>query len=69
MANNLKEHNWLSEHPEETLRYAGEYIAVVGEEIVAHGKTVGEVLKVARAKTGKNPLIDKVLSPDKEWIV
>jgi len=34
----VKEFEWLGKHPDEKIKYKGEYIAVVGEKIVAHGK-------------------------------
>ena len=53
------EYNWLVDHPEETAKYAGEYIAIVGEQIVAHGSDFSEVVKEAR-KFSDRPLLDKV---------
>ncbi|MCH8319325.1 MAG: hypothetical protein IIA88_12695, partial [Bacteroidetes bacterium] len=35
-----KEYLWLCDHPEEEAKYRGEWIAVVGEKIVAHGKNL-----------------------------
>jgi len=32
-----KDFEWLESHPEEKQKYKGEYIAAVGEKIVAHG--------------------------------
>lgn len=61
------EFNWLVSHPEITSRYAGEYIAVIGEAVVAHGKNLKAVLSEAR-KLGR-PLIHKVRTTDKELIV
>ena len=53
------EYNWLVDHPEETAKYAGEHIAIVGEKIVAHGSNFSEVVKEAR-KLSDCPLFDKV---------
>lgn len=35
----MREFEWLSRHPKEEAKYRGEYIAVVSEKIIAHGKT------------------------------
>lgn len=53
-----KEFNWLSSHPKERIKYAGEYIAVVGTSIVAHGKDPEAVLKKAR-KHSPDPFLAK----------
>ena len=53
------EYNWLVDHPEETAKYAGEYIAIVGEKIVAHGSDFLEVSKEAK-KVAPRPLFHKV---------
>lgn len=63
-----KEYNWLLMHPEVENQYAGEYIAIIGESIVAHGKDFQKVLKEAE-KYGKEPFIHKTFSSDKELIV
>ena len=53
------EYNWLVDHFEETAKYAGEYIAIVGEKIVAHGSDFLEVAEEAR-KVASSPLFHKV---------
>jgi len=63
-----KEYNWLLMNPEIETKYAGEYIAIIGESVVAHGKNFKEVLKDAE-KHGKEPFIHKVPSSDKELVV
>ncbi|MFQ6116062.1 MAG: DUF5678 domain-containing protein [bacterium] len=63
-----KEYNWLLNNPEIQTKYASEYIAIIGESVVAHGKDSKEVLKQAE-KHGKEPFIHKVPSSDKELIV
>ena len=40
-----KEYDWLLSHPEIETEYAGKYVAIAGESIVAHGKDFREVLK------------------------
>ena len=34
----MKELNWIASNPKERAKYRGEYIAIVGERIVAHGE-------------------------------
>ncbi|MFQ6113360.1 MAG: DUF5678 domain-containing protein [bacterium] len=63
-----KEYNWLLKNPEIETKYAGEYIAIIGESVVAHGKDFKKVLKEAE-KYGNEPFIHKVPSSDKELIV
>jgi len=63
-----KEYAWLLVNPEIDNQYAGEYIAIIGESIVAHGKDFQKVLKEAE-KYGKEPFIHKAFSSDKELIV
>ena len=55
------EFNWLIAHPEEAQKYAGEYIALVGESIVAHGKDFKAVLAAAETRPVKNLLSTKFL--------
>ena len=52
----MEKFTWLSEHPEEEAKYAGEFIAVAEGEIVAHGKVCGEVMDEAH-RQGYEPLI------------
>lgn len=63
-----KEFLWFVNHPEIENQYAGEYIAIVGEEIVAHGKDFQKVLEEAE-KYGEKPFMHKVFSSEKELIV
>lgn len=57
---------WLSEHPEIQEKYRGEYIAVSGKKVIAHGKHLREVMKRAK-KTDPDPLICKV--PTQEILI
>ncbi len=63
-----KEYTWLLLNPDVEIQYTGEYIAIIGESIVAHGKDFKEVLKEAK-KHGKEPFIHKAFSSDKELVV
>lgn len=53
------EAQWLASHPEILRKYRGQYIAVSGERVIAHGKHLKTVLHKAR-KIDPEPLIDKV---------
>ena len=33
-----KEYNWFLRNPEIETKYAGEYVAIIGESVVAHGR-------------------------------
>lgn len=63
-----KEFSWLVAHPELDAQYPGEYIAIVGESIVAHGEDFEKVLQEAE-KHGDNPLLHKVQRLDRDLVV
>jgi hypothetical protein len=63
-----KEHNWLLSHPQVEVQYPGEYIGIVGDSLVAHGRDLKEVLEKAE-ETGKEPFIYKVPPADKLIVV
>lgn len=63
-----RELNWLLSHPEVEEKYANEYIAIVGDRIVAHGKDFKKVLEEAE-KGNRKPFIHKVSPMNKELIV
>jgi hypothetical protein len=63
-----KEYEWLLMNPEIENKYAGEYVAIIGESIVAHGKNFQEVLQEAK-KHGEEPFIHKAFSSEKELVV
>ena len=62
-----EEYNWFLSHPETVNQYPGEYIAIVDEAVVAHGKDLKAVFSEAE-KYGK-PLVHKVPRADKELII
>ena len=64
----MKEFDWLLAHPEIASQYAGEYIAIGKDAVVAHGKDFSAVLQEAE-KQGKEPLIHKVPVADKDLAV
>jgi hypothetical protein len=53
------EAQWLASHPEILQKYRGQYIAVSGKRVIAHGKHLRAVLQKAR-KIDPEPLIDKI---------
>lgn len=57
------EFSWLADHPREKVHYRGRYIAVVGDEIVASGPDLAQVLAKARPfeKGNRRILISRVL--------
>ena len=68
-----QELEWVSAHSEELERYAGKWVALVGETIVGVGETASEALKEAQRKSPKTPLLLKVPRRDEgvyvlEWI-
>jgi hypothetical protein len=63
-----KEYNWLLAHPEIEAEYSGEYIAIVGEEVVAHGRDFRQVLEEAE-KISEELFIHKVPSSGKDLVV
>ena len=63
-----KEYNWLLSHPEIEKKYSGEYIAIIKESIVSHGKNFKKVLAAAE-KYGKEPYIHKVQHKNKDLVV
>lgn len=60
------ESTWLAAHPEVRVKHRGEYIAVSGERVIAHGKHLREVMQEA-AKVDTDPLICRV--PTQEILV
>lgn len=62
-----REYNWFLANPEIIARYSGEYIAIVGREVVAHGKDFKAVFEQAE-KHGK-PLVHRVQPTDTEMIL
>ena len=63
-----KDFDWFIAHPEEAQKYPGEYIAIVDEAIVAHGKDFQMVLLTAERQTGQEPSIYKVPPADREVV-
>ena len=49
----------LPKYPDDRMKFKGEYIAYIGDRIVAHSKKLQEVLLEAKKYSDK-PIIDKV---------
>ncbi len=61
------EFQYLTSNPLE--EFSGEYVAVVGEEVVAHGPTATDVYAKAQAtKPGCKPLLAKIPRPEQAFI-
>lgn len=60
------EYSWLADHPREKDNYRGRYIAIVGDEIVASGADLAQVLAKARPlqKGNRRILISRVLAKE-----
>jgi hypothetical protein len=60
------EYTWLAEHPREKDNFRGRYIAVVGDEIVASGTDLAQVLTKARPfqKGSRRILISRVATKE-----
>jgi hypothetical protein len=61
---NGHELNWVSTHQEELEPYAGKWVAILRDAIVAVGNTAQEALDRARQKTTQTPFLVKVPRKD-----
>jgi hypothetical protein len=59
---------WLIHHPEVEEQFAGEYLAIHLDQIIAHGKDLHEVLIAANLKN-TTFIIHKAASSNKELVV
>jgi len=59
-----QELEWASKHSEELERYAGKWVAIVGEAVVGVGETAQEALEEARQKSAQTPLLLRVPRKD-----
>lgn len=61
---------WISEHQKELAIYAGKWIAVIDEKVVASGKNVQEVMELCKKiKVTSLPLVTKIPRQDEEMYV
>lgn len=60
------EYTWLADHPREKDNHRGRYIAVVGDEIVASGTDLAQVLTRARPfqKGTRRILVSRVMTKE-----
>ena len=65
-----KELNWISLHFDELERYAGKWVAILDEKVIASGDTVKEVM-IAVQKSGvrESPLVTIVPTKDEEMYI
>ena len=50
-ANGMSEYEWLCAHPAVVRKHAGEWIAIYGQKVIAHGKDGDEVIQDAQHVT------------------
>ena len=62
-----REYGWFLEHPEIEEAYAGEYIAIMDDCVVAHGRDLKEVREAKKHRA--EPLFCKVPVADRDQIV
>ena len=61
---------WVSEHQKELAIYAGKWIAVIDDKVVASGKNVQEVMELCKKiKVTSLPLVTKIPRQDEEMYV
>jgi len=61
----VEEYTWFINNQKEVTKYRGKHIAIVGNEIVAHGKSAKAVYDAAKRKyPNKSPLIHYVQEGD-----
>jgi len=65
-----EELNWISGHRREVEKFAGKWIAVMANKILAAGDSVKSVMKVVKQKRIKRlPLVTKVPRKDEEMYI
>jgi Family of unknown function (DUF5678) len=58
-----REDAWLRSHPDVFRSYAGQWLVVEGEQVVAHGKDPARLVKDARARGVRIPYVFYVEPP------
>ncbi|MBI2504763.1 MAG: hypothetical protein HYW07_16220 [Candidatus Latescibacteria bacterium] len=56
----LEESTWVSEHQDELEKYAGKWIAVWKDQVLASGHSVVEVMEKVAQQTSELPLVVKM---------
>lgn len=57
----LREREWLRQHRHE---YAGQYVALDGDQLIAHADSLREVYRLAREAGVKAPFTTRITSPN-----
>ncbi|MGH9855865.1 MAG: DUF5678 domain-containing protein [Blastocatellia bacterium] len=65
MPNKDREMQWLVEHARE---YAGQWVALDGDRLIAHGPNAKEVYAAANADGAYLPMVTQVEDPDRIFI-
>jgi len=60
---------WISKHPEKINRYAGKWVAILHDEVIASGDSVKSVMERVKKKTKEMPLVTKIPRKDEEMYV
>ncbi len=60
-----REMQWLHDHARE---YAGQWVALDGDRLIAHGPDAKAVFAAARADGAYMPLVDSVTDPDRLYV-
>jgi hypothetical protein len=55
-----REMEWLKQHDQE---YAGQYVAVLGDRLVAHADTLPELDRLIKASGVRRPVITRIKAP------
>lgn len=58
-----REDAWCRSHPDILRRFAGQWLVLEGEEIMAHGQDPAQLVKEARAKGVRIPYVFYVETP------
>ena len=64
-----RELEWCRTHVTELAHFAGEWVVLEGEEVIAHGRDVGRVVAKARRKGVKVPYVFYVQEPGSTRVV
>ena len=64
-----QEIEWRRAHPEVLQRFENKWVALEGQEIIAHGEDAADVIKVARARGIKKPYVFFVEPKDENVIM
>jgi hypothetical protein len=60
---------WMSKHPEKVNIYAGKWVAILHDEVIAAGDSVKSVMERVKRITQEMPLVTKIPRKDEEIYV